>query len=285
MCIFLLYCERPLFCCLVCGVVQDSYKEALLYGAGLEMLHNFTLIHDDIEDNGTVRHHRPSLWKKEGLALALNAGDMVYNLALSTVARADEESGRQGLRHIIRMASRLFLGQHWDISYESRTDISESEYLKMIRGKTSALLGSSFALGAAAGGAPEPVVREFEYAGRRLGLAFQIRDDFLGTWGNSEEFGKSVSSDIMDKKNTLAVVYTAAQDPEFREKWAAYNGEPERVNEFVMLMERAGAPEYLQEQCVKYTREAEETLALHRAENQYQALLDNLIASLVDRRI
>ena len=274
---------RPLFCCLVCGVLSEYYEPALTYAAGIEMLHNFTLIHDDIEDKGDVRHNRPALWKRDGLSLALNAGDMLYNLALSVIAKADESSGRSGLRHVLGMASRLFLGQHRDISFEARTDISESEYLHMVRGKTSALFGTSFALGAAAVGAPEPTVREFEYAGRRLGIAFQIRDDYLGTWGNSDEFGKSVSSDITDKKNTLAVVYTAERDPEFREKWNAYSGDPERVPEFVAMMEKAGAPEYLRDKCVKYTREAEDTLALHRADNKYQALLDEVIESLLER--
>ena len=95
---------------------------------------------------------------------------------------------------------------------------------------------------------------------------------------------KSVSGDITEKKNTMAVVYTLEKDPEFREKWAAYDGSPERVPEFVAMMERAGAPEYLQEKSLKYTKEAEETLALHRADNAYQALLDEVIASLADRK-
>ncbi len=274
---------RPLFCCLSCGILSGNYAPALMYGAGLEMLHNFTLIHDDIEDNGFVRHNRPALWKRDGLAISLNAGDMLYNMALTAIGEADEESGRNGLRRVIRMASDLFLGQHMDISFEKRNDISENEYLQMVRGKTSALLGISFALGAVAAGAPERTVREFEYAGRRLGIAFQIRDDYLGTWGDSDVFGKSVSGDITEKKNTMAVVYTMAKDPEFRDKWAAYDGSPERVPEFVAMMEKAGAPEYLQEKGLIYTNEAEETLALHHADNEYQAILDEVVASLAER--
>lgn len=276
---------RPLFCCLSCGIVSGHYEPALVYGAGLEMLHNFTLIHDDIEDNGDVRHNRPALWKQYGLAPALNAGDMLYNLALTVFIEADEESGRDGLRHMIRCASRLFLGQHRDIAFENRSDISESEYLHMVRGKTSALFGSSFALGAAAGGAPEKTVREFEYAGRRLGIAFQIRDDYLGTWGDREAFGKSVTGDIMEKKNTLAVVYTAERDPEFRKRWEAYDGSAERVAEFAGMMEKAGAPEYLQEKSQNYIREARETLELHRTDNEFQQILDEAIDAFADRNV
>ena len=274
---------RPLFCCLCCGICSGHYEPALTYSAGLEMLHNFTLIHDDIEYNGEVRHNRPALWKRDGLALALNTGDLLYNLALETFIEADEESGRDGLRHMIRSASRLFLGQHRDIAFEKRTDISESEYLHMVRGKTSALLGSSFALGAAAGGAPEKTVREFEYAGRRFGIAFQIRDDYLGTWGDREAFGKSVTGDITEKKNTLAVIYTAEHDPEFSEKWAAYDGSPERVAEFAAMMERAGAPEYLQEKSLTYIREARETLDLHQKDNEFQSVMDEVLDAMAER--
>lgn len=274
---------RPLFCCLTCGIVSGFYDSAVLYGAGLEMLHNFTLVHDDIEDNGDVRHNRPALWKRNGLALALNAGDLLYEIALSAVMKADEISGKNGLRQVMMMSGDLFLGQHRDISFENRTDISESEYLRMVGGKTSALLGCSFALGAMSGGADEKTVTEFDYAGRKLGIAFQIRDDYLGTWGDKDVFGKSVSGDIMEKKNTMAVIYTADRDPEFREKWEKYDGNPEQVQEFALMMEKAGAPDYLTSRCVKYTKEAEDTLASHRADNVYQKMLDELVGSLVER--
>ncbi len=276
---------RPLFCCLSCGLLKGSYEDALLYGAGLEMLHNFTLIHDDIEDNGDVRHKRPALWKRNGLALALNAGDLLFNSALEAIAKADKNSGLSGLSRVFMMSDHLFLGQHRDISFENRSDITEIEYLQMVRGKTSALLGCAFALGAMAGGADEKTIEGFEYAGQRLGIAFQIRDDYLGTWGDSDVFGKSVSGDIMEKKNTLAVVYTSERDPNFRSLWAEYDGCAERVPEFSEMMANAGAPQYLQDRCSKYTDEALETLAAFRSDNEYQELLDAVISSLVDRKI
>ena len=274
---------RPVFCCLTCGVVSGNHEQALLYGAALEMLHNFTLVHDDIEDNGSVRHNRPALWKKDGLSLALNAGDLLYEISLSAVGEADKKSGFDGLKRVLKMSAELFLGQHRDISFENRWDIKESEYLEMVEGKTSALLGCSFALGAMAGNADEKTISAFEYAGQRLGIAFQIRDDYLGTWGDSVVFGKSVSGDITEKKNTLAVVYTAERDPAFREKWAAYDGNADQVPEFVRMMEKAGAPEYLNDQCLKYTGEAEKALAGYHCSNAYQRLLDDIIASLAER--
>ena len=274
---------RPLFCCLTCGIVSNDYKNGLLYGAALEMLHNYTLVHDDIEDNSDIRHKRPALWKKYGLPLALNAGDLLYEISLAAAADADETSGKSGLRRMMKMSEYLFLGQHRDISFEGRERITKSEYLQMVRGKTSALLGCSFALGAMAGGADEKTITEFEYAGQRIGIAFQIRDDYLGTWGNLDELGKPVSADIMDKKNTLAVIYTADKDPEFLKKWNEYDGSSERVAEFADMMAEAGAPEFLMTQCRRYTDEALDTLTAHHTEGIYQDILDELIDSLVDR--
>ena len=117
---------RPLFCCLCCGICSGKYEPALTYSAGLEMLHNFTLIHDDIEDNGDVRHNRPALWKRDGLALALNTGDLLYNLALTTFIEADEESGRDGLRHMIHIQPENRLGQR------GRTDRQDQRLIDQI---------------------------------------------------------------------------------------------------------------------------------------------------------
>ena len=181
------------------------------------------------------------------------------------------------------MSELLFLGQHRDICFEGRERIKKSEYLQMVRGKTSALLGCSFALGAMAGGADEKTIAEFEYAGQRIGIAFQIRDDYLGTWGNLDELGKPVSADIMGKKNTLDVIYTADKDPEFLKKWNEYDGSTERVAEFADMMAEAGAPEFLMTQCRRYTDEALDTLTAHHTEGIYQDILDELIDSLVDR--
>ena len=275
---------RPLFCCLTCGVVSGSHETALLYGAALEMLHNYTLVHDDIEDNSDTRHNRPALWRRNGVALAINAGDMLYETALSAAAEADDITGKSGLRRMMTMSESLYLGQHRDISFENRTGISEGEYLQMVEGKTSALLGCSFALGAMAGGADSRIISDFDHAGQRLGIAFQIQDDYLGTWGEAEQLGKSISADIMDKKNTLAVVYTAAKVPEFMEKWQNYDGSADRVREFAGIMEKAGAPDYLLAQSEKYLREAVETLSPYHVENEYQVILDNVIGSLTDRK-
>ena len=274
---------RPLFCCLTCGVFSGNYEDALLYGAALEMLHNYTLVHDDIEDNSDTRHNRPALWKRNGIALAINAGDLLYEIALSAAGKADRQNGKNGLARMMNMSENLFLGQHRDISFEKRTDISEAEYLQMVDGKTSALLGCSFALGAMAGGADEETIAAVESAGKKLGVAFQIRDDYLGTWGESSKLGKSVSADIIDKKNTLAVVYTAVNDPEFLSEWQKYDGKPDRVPEFAHLMEKAGAPEYLMAQCKKYTEEAEEIFGAYFEKNEYQALIADISASLVGR--
>lgn len=276
---------RPLFCCLSCAALCGKIEPALEYAAGLEMLHNFTLVHDDIEDNSDTRHNRPTLWKRSGLALALNAGDLLYEMALLSVRQADERCLKKydGLRRIMDASSQLFLGQHRDISFEKRTDIPESEYFNMIAGKTGVLLGASFALGALAAGADKSCVDAFDKAGRLLGAAFQLRDDYLGTWGKAEILGKSVHSDIMSKKNTLAVIFCAGKDGEFRQRWADYDGNADEAEWFAVRMAEDEAPQFLQKLGRAYSEQAKAVLCPYRHVNGYQQQLDGLIESLLER--
>lgn len=270
---------RPLFTCLICGMLSGSYEPAVDYGVSLELLHNFTLIHDDIEDNGFIRHNRPAVWKKFGLASALNAGDLLFERSLSLAAATDPAA----LTKMMYMSEALFLGQHRDIAFEDRCDITEDEYLRMIGGKTGALFGASFAFGALAAKADAETVARIESSGRSIGLAFQIRDDYLGTWGKSDMLGKSVSGDIMERKNTLAVVYSSQKDLDFRYAWAKYDGNAEEAPEFADWMTELGAPDYLDEQCRKYSRDARTALASCQVDNRYSEELDNLIGALAGR--
>ena len=270
---------RPLFCCLSCGLLCGDHKKALPYAAGLEMLHNFTLIHDDIEDNGDTRHNRPAVWKKYGMAQGLNAGDLLYEIALQTEA----EAGGDALKRTMKMSSELFLGQHRDISFQGRETVTEADYFQMIHGKTGVLLGLSFALGAVAAGRDASEIEDFNALGEKLGLAFQIRDDYLGTWGKAETLGKSVRGDIMEKKNTLAVVYAVGKDAEFRTRWNAYDGNAGDAEWFAERMTALGAPEYLSEKCAFYTEQAESLLTKYRVDSPYWNELDQLAGSLLTR--
>jgi geranylgeranyl diphosphate synthase type I len=202
---------RPALCLLCCEAVGGEYERALAAAAAIEFLHNFSLIHDDIEDNSRFRHGRRAVWDIWGIPNGINAGDsmlMTAHLALHRLSAHDFEP-RAILNAFLlfdRAAQRLCEGQDTDLRFEQRESVSMSEYDEMIAGKTGALIGVSAALGALLGGAPAATVALFERFGRLLGRAFQIRDDILGVWGEEQRTGKPSGQDIRSRKKSYPIV-------------------------------------------------------------------------------
>jgi len=209
-------CLRPALCLLACESLGGDIERALPVAISVEMVHNFSLIHDDIEDGDLMRHHRPAVWHQYGRGPAIAAGTALWTLAYQTLTTARDK----GLPTERVLAARRLLndactemveGQDRDISFETRTDVTLAEYLEMIGGKTAALLSASLALGALCAGA-EPLEQErFANFGRELGISFQIRDDILGIWGEGSATGKPVGADIARRKKTLPVVHAFQQ--------------------------------------------------------------------------
>jgi len=203
---------RPTLCLLACEAVGRDYCRALPAAAAIELVHNFSLIHDDIQDDDRERRHRPTVWSLWGKPQAINAGTAMRVLASVVSLRLKEHdvSAQKQLRVqrlIDETSLRLIEGQYLDINYESHFDIRVSDYLDMIEGKTAALIACSLEVGALLGTDDEQVIRSFRDIGRNLGLAFQIRDDILGIWGDEEKTGKPLGSDIRHRKKTLPIVY------------------------------------------------------------------------------
>lgn len=203
---------RPTLCLLACEAVGGEYQRALPAAAAVELVHNYSLIHDDIQDDDRERRHRPTVWSIWGKPQAINAGTamrVLANMVLFRLGKSGVSWQKQSrIQYLIDEASlRLLEGQYLDISYESRFNIGVSDYLTMIQGKTVALIACSLEVGALLGTDDEPLIAGFGDIGRNLGLAFQIRDDILGIWGNQEETGKPLGSDIRRRKKTLPIVY------------------------------------------------------------------------------
>ncbi|MEX0787051.1 MAG: polyprenyl synthetase family protein [Dehalococcoidia bacterium] len=202
---------RPALCLLCCEATGGDWRRALPAAAALELIHNFTLIHDDVEDASRQRHGRETLWSVWGEAQAINAGDGMFALAQATLLRLTERghpAGRviEAARMLHEATLRLCEGQHLDLLNEDKRQISHEDYLRMIEGKTAALLAASTGIGALLGGAtPETTDALFEF-GRRLGLAYQVRDDLLGVWGNVAETGKPAGDDLRAGKQSYPVV-------------------------------------------------------------------------------
>jgi geranylgeranyl diphosphate synthase type I len=204
---------RPLLGLLAFKSLGGDYRKTLPAAAAVELGHNFSLVHDDIEDSDRERRHRPTLWALWGVPLAINAGDALFALSRLALYRLmeDEEYEPQKLLDVMRVYDETCLalceGQYLDISFERRTDVTVEEYLEMISKKTAALIGASIETGAMMGSDEPLVIDAFHRLGRDLGMAFQIADDLKGSFWASADSGKSAAGDIRKRKKTYPVVW------------------------------------------------------------------------------
>lgn len=223
---------RPTLCLLAYEATGNDFHRALPAAASLELTHNFSLIHDDIQDNDKERRGRPTVWSIWGIPQAINAGTSARILANLALLRLNEygipnERLLRAQYILDDSCLRMIEGQYLDISYEHRLDIGISDYLEMIDKKTAALIGCSLEIGALLGTDDESSIGHFRNFGKNLGLAFQIRDDILGIWGNDKKTGKPLGSDILRRKKSLPVVYALekAKGREKTEMVNVYSGE------------------------------------------------------------
>ncbi len=259
---------RPLLLLLTTIAAGGDWQRALPAAAAVELVHNFSLIHDDIEDNSPMRRGRPTLWKKWGVAQALNAGDLMYALAHLEVFQLEKACGiaitLQAARILQEACMKLTQGQYLDISYENRSDLTLEDYWPMVSGKTAALLAACTDLGALIAEADETRRLNFREFGRHLGLAFQVQDDLLGIWGNAALTGKSVESDLVYGKKTLPVLFSLSQNKNFAHRWRQGNIRPEEVADLAHQLEIEGARAFTQatadrliQQALQYLEDAQ----------------------------
>ncbi len=241
---------RPVLCLLACEAVGGDPQSALPAAAGIELLHNFSLIHDDIEDNSPTRRGRPTVWRLWGVAQAINVGDAMFSLARWALHDLRQFHPAERVLEAFQLFDQVCLalteGQHLDMCFEERLDVNEEAYMRMIRGKTAALIATSVEMGALLGGAPSNVRNAYKAFGENLGLAFQIQDDILGIWGQETKTGKSTASDILSKKKTWPVIYALHHPtvgPTLRELYAGPPFTEADVPRVQALLEEAGTRE------------------------------------------
>ncbi len=233
---------RPTLVLLCAAAAGGEWTRALPAASAVELIHNFSLLHDDIQDQSQLRRGRPAVWTKWGTAQAINAGDTLYTLAfmsLSRLAETTSPSVALQAQNILQAAClKLTQGQYLDLSYETRKNLSLPDYWPMVEGKTAALLAACAELGSLAGGADETAQSAFQTFGFYLGLAFQVLDDYLGLWGDAALTGKSTESDLVAGKKTLPVLYGLNQNGEFAQRWAAGPIPPEQAAVVAALLAR-----------------------------------------------
>lgn len=282
---------RPLLCLLACAAAGGDWHTALPAAAALELVHNFSLIHDDIEDKSLTRHGRPTVWTLWGLPQGINTGDgmlILACLALSHGSRSRLAAATTLAAMDILQQAVLSLchGQYLDIAFEGRLDISEGSYLQMIGGKTASLLAASTQLGALIGGAGNKT-EHYRQFGWRLGLAFQMVDDLLGIWGDPAVTGKPTADDIRNRKMTLPVIFALRQGAEGQQLAALYRQEPlgdEDVAHAIAILERVGARQYVQGLAAQHEASALATLDAAGAREPAAGNLRSLAMSLTGRQ-
>lgn len=205
---------RPLLCLASCQACGVNPEEAVNQAWGIEMFHNFTLLHDDVMDRADVRRGRPTVHRKWNEATAILSGDTMLTLATALFARCPAEKLPEMLELFNSTAIKIYEGQQMDMDFESRTDVRADEYLEMIRLKTAVLLSCAVEAGAMMAHAGESTRRALSKWAENTGMAFQLQDDYLDTFGDSETFGKIPGGDILNDKKTWLLITALNEAPE-----------------------------------------------------------------------
>ncbi len=221
------------------GTAQSAVPAAVAIG----LVHEFSLLHDDVMDGDETRRHRPTAWTVFGIGEAILAGDALLALALEVLAASAHPSAQASVSSLSKAVLALVDGQIADLSFETRDDVSLPEVVAMAQRKTSALIGAACALGASFGGGGPQTIARFRGFGERLGLAFQHVDDLLGIWGNPRVTGKPVYADLSRRKKSLPVVAALRSGSAAAEELAAlYCGDaPLSDSDLVRLAELVDA--------------------------------------------
>ena len=208
---------RPALALLICEELAGDHRPALPPAAAVELVHNFSLVHDDIQDESPLRRGRPTVWSLWQTAQAINVGDALFVLAQLAVTEAEALSPALRIacqRRLNAACLELVEGQYRDLDLQANGDATFESYQRMIGGKTAALIACTCWLGARSGGGTERRADAFAAFGRQLGIAFQHQDDLLGVWGDPAETGKSADTDLRTRKQALpAVLGLQAQGP------------------------------------------------------------------------
>jgi geranylgeranyl diphosphate synthase type II len=267
---------RALLVLMGCELMGRDASEALPAALAVEYFHNYTLIHDDIMDKAHIRRGRETVHVKYGTNAAILSGDVLLIYAYHYLNQYDARLTKQLLTILNRTAIEVCEGQSMDMSFEMRSDVGEDEYLEMIRMKTSVLLAAALKFGALIGGATEKEADLLYSYGENLGLAFQMQDDLLDTYGG-DQVGKKIGGDILQNKKTLLLIRALAVEKQLGRsdltQWlSARERDEEKIAAVKKLYAEFGAKEYVSEKRDDYVKASLE--ALERIEHDHSALKD-----------
>lgn len=278
---------RPWLVLICAQGAGGDWRSSLPAAAAFELVHNFSLIHDDIEDNGETRRGQAAVWRKWGLAPGLNAGDVMF----ATAFKALENLQGQVPDDVLSKASllvadtcfRLTKGQQLDIEFQHQERVLDSEYEEMIAGKTAALLGACCQMGALLAGKDESEQKNYRQFGQALGMAFQVYDDWLGVWGQESETGKSTYGDLMEGKKSLPVILGFEASARFAQRWGKGALDEREAQEMARWLLEDGVSAKVKQAYEHWTAQASQHLEEMDCEGEVKLALREFANKLLTR--
>ena len=269
---------RPVLVLMACDALGGEDDVALDAALGVEMFHNFTLLHDDVMDNADVRRGKPTVHRRWNSNTAILSGDTMLTLATQFIAR----TGNKAVMDLFnKTAIEIYEGQQWDMDFEDRNDVTVDEYINMISLKTSVLLGCALKTGALLADGTEEDCDTLYDAGVTMGLAFQLQDDLLDVWGDPKTFGKEIGGDIMNNKKTFLLInamqLATGDDADELRHWLndPYTTRDDKVPAVTALYERLGVRQLAQDAIAEYNARAVESFnRVKISDEDKQAFID-----------
>ena len=281
---------RPALTLMACNLFQEDVLPAVNTALGIEIFHNFTLLHDDIMDRADVRRGKPTVHKKWNDNTAILSGDVMQIAAYQLVAQTPANCLKSVLDLFSQTAAEICEGQQYDVDFETRNDVQAEEYLEMIRLKTAVLLGCSLKSGALIGGAGEEDAQNLYDFGIHIGLAFQLKDDLLDVYGDEVTFGKKIGGDILCNKKTYLLIHALelahGNDAEELQKWLNTNdasSQNQKISAVTELYNKLGVKTICEDKMSDFYTKAIANLEKVAVSDNKKQELRKLAANLMSR--
>lgn len=278
---------RPALALMAADMLGGKREEVMPLAIALEVFHNFTLLHDDVMDNADTRRGRPAVHKKWNSSTAILSGDQMLIEAYKLVAQVPEQYLSVSLSLFNKMATEICEGQQYDMDFENRTDVAVEQYIEMIRLKTAVLPATALQLGALVSAANVDIQQAIYQFGINLGLAFQLRDDYLDVYGDPDTFGKPIGGDIVEGKKTFLYI-TAFANADSRQydllrTWFTSDDKTAKIENIRLLYSEIGADRICLQEIESYSRKALDNLEAINVEEAAKQPLKDLLNKLLHR--
>ncbi len=280
---------RPLLTLLSYSITKQDVEKVLDVALAVEVFHNFTLMHDDIMDEAPLRRGKPTVHEKWNSAVAILSGDVMLVKVYDLLLKADQSLVAKIISRFNQIAIEVCEGQQIDMDFEDRNDVSEKDYIEMIRLKTAVLIGFSLELGAILAGKPRGVSDQYYQIGELLGLGFQLMDDYLDVFGDKDKFGKQVGGDIISNKKTYLLInaleMASGESAEKLKHWINakdFNPE-EKVKGVTEIYEEIGISNLTKMKMADYFQKAMDQLEVLEGDAEMREELKNFVEKIVNR--